>query len=106
MLRELIIYTTSILKLTSAFPTDGATNAHAPRPQTARPLLEEYGDECDMLGGPPSKPRGIGSCVRLSLHCHCRTRYTPEILPWASHLLQTIFNVSVDKALLHHLAND
>jgi len=42
------------------------TNAHAPRPRTARPLLKEYGDECDMLGGPLFKALGA-SVVRSSL---------------------------------------
>jgi hypothetical protein len=83
-LRELIIHITSILKLTSAFPTDGATNAHAPRSGLlGHPCLKNMVTNLTCSVPPPcSKPGGHLSRVRLSLCCHCRhccVRYTPEI---------------------------
>lgn len=109
MLRELIIHITSILKLTSAFPTDGATNAHAPRPPNCSAPAEEYGDESDMLGGPLFNAPRHPSCVRLSLCCHCRhccARYTPEIYRGqATHRKPLSMRPSI-KALPHDLAND
>jgi hypothetical protein len=49
---ETIIRITSIPETNICLLPDGATNAHAPSSQTARPPAEECGDESDMLSSP------------------------------------------------------